>query len=96
MEAAGARAAPIIVTEEVAGQTDYIREVFDGVSGVLLPGGGSSIHTSSYAQASNLIYDWATQVGSGNTLFSNLISRKMMPGQFFQFGAFVLVFKCWL
>ena len=65
-EAGGARAAPIIVTEEEEGQAEYLTEVFSGISGVLLPGGGSSIHTSSYARVSNYIYDLAVQVRYGD------------------------------
>jgi gamma-glutamyl-gamma-aminobutyrate hydrolase PuuD len=62
VESAGARAAPIIATEEEAGQNEYLTEVLSGVSGVLLPGGGSSIHTSSYARVSNYIYQLAIKV----------------------------------
>ena len=61
-ESGGARAAPIIATEEEAGQTEYLKEVLSGVSGVLLPGGGSSIHTSGYARVSNYIYRLAIKV----------------------------------
>ena len=62
VESAGSRVVPIIATEEEAGQTEYLTEVLSGVSGVLLPGGGSSIHTSSYARVSNYIYQLAINV----------------------------------
>jgi len=67
VESAGARVAPIIATEQE--QTEYLRELFNGVSGVLLPGGGSSIHNSSYATASNLIYNWAVKENDEGTIF---------------------------
>ena len=57
VKSAGARVVPIKVAEE-----DYLLEMFKGVSGLLLPGRGSSITNSSYAFASNFMFKLAIQV----------------------------------
>ena len=62
VESAGARVVPIKVADEGSGQEDYLLEMFKGVSGLLLPGGGSSITNSSYAFASNFMFKLAIQV----------------------------------
>jgi len=55
VEAAGARAVPIIVN----GDTEYYEKIYSGINGLLIPGGAVSIYSSPYAEASRHLMDLA-------------------------------------
>jgi len=55
VEAAGARAVPIIVN----GDTEYYDKMYSGINGLLIPGGAVSIYSSPYAQASRHLMNLA-------------------------------------
>jgi len=55
VEAAGARAVPIIVN----GDTEYYEKIYSGINGLLIPGGAVSIYSSPYAEASRHLMELA-------------------------------------
>ena len=62
VETAGARVVPIIAGLEGSDHEEYLDQMFHGINGILLPGGGSSIHNSTYAYSTNYLYDLAVRV----------------------------------
>jgi len=68
VEAAGARAVPIIVENEIS-TNEYYSKVFSGINGVLIPGGAVSIYDSGYAEASNLMFDMAKKENDAGEVF---------------------------
>eukprot|EP00092_Neocalanus_flemingeri_P016060 GFUD01017384.1.p1 GENE.GFUD01017384.1~~GFUD01017384.1.p1 ORF type:complete len:323 (+),score=84.53 GFUD01017384.1:84-1052(+) len=68
VEAAGARAVPIIVENEIS-STEYYTKLFSGINGVLIPGGAVSIFDSGYAEASNIMFDLAKKENDAGEVF---------------------------
>jgi len=64
LEAAGARVVPIIVnteTEPTEDDLEYYHTLFQGISGLLIPGGIVDIYDSGYARASKIFFDLAIE-----------------------------------
>jgi len=68
VEAAGARAVPVVVTSQQSNM-EYYQQIFSGVNGILIPGGAVSIHNSPYAEASNFMFDMAKKENDAGEVF---------------------------
>jgi len=69
IEAAGAQVVPVIVDTGSEDLTEYFKEVFAGVNGVLFPGGGTSIYHSGYSDASNAFFQMAKEANDAGDVF---------------------------
>jgi len=68
VEAAGARAVPVIVENEIT-SPEYFAKLFSSINGLLIPGGAVSIHDSGYAEASNWFFDKAKEENDAGEVF---------------------------
>eukprot|EP00090_Calanus_glacialis_P045280 TRINITY_DN8294_c0_g1_i1.p1 TRINITY_DN8294_c0_g1~~TRINITY_DN8294_c0_g1_i1.p1 ORF type:complete len:323 (-),score=87.85 TRINITY_DN8294_c0_g1_i1:89-1057(-) len=68
VEAAGARAVPVIVENEIT-SPEYYQKLFSSVNGLLIPGGAVSIFDSGYAEASNIFFDMAKKENDAGEVF---------------------------
>jgi len=68
VEAAGARAVPVIVENEIS-TPEYFEKLFSGLNGLLIPGGAVSIYDSGYSKASKLFFDWAKEANDAGDVF---------------------------
>merc|ERR1712013_26179 len=68
VEAAGARAVPVIVENEVTSE-EYYQKLFSGLNGLLIPGGAVSIFDGGYAEASNWFFEKAKEENAGGEVF---------------------------
>lgn len=68
VEGAGARAVPIIVSDN-EDNLDYYDQMFTGINGLLIPGGAVSIYSSPYATAATYLVDLARLSNEAGEVF---------------------------
>jgi len=69
IEAAGARVVPVIISVHDDDLTEYFREVFAGINGLVIPGGHTSIRHSGYADASHAFFKMAKEANDAGDVF---------------------------
>jgi len=71
IEAAGARVVPVIaaVPSDSEDLTEYFKEVFSGVNGLLIPGGATSLSHSGYSDASQAFFQMAKEANDKGDVF---------------------------
>ena len=65
IEAAGARVVPILTEES----DEYYEKVYNCINGLLLPGGGQSLATSSYAKLATKFMAWSRKTSENGGYF---------------------------
>merc|ERR1712013_672382 len=87
VEAAGARAVPVIVENEITSEEYYLK-LFSGLNGLLIPGGAVSIFDGGYAEASNWFFEKAKEVTIAMVPKTAILySRRMLGVRCSQSGA---------
>merc|ERR1740128_175472 len=66
VEAAGARAVPVIIGKS----SDYYRQLFESINGLLLPGGSAPLTgTGGFAEVGKMFFEWAIEANDAGDYF---------------------------